>query len=505
MQGRHDVPLGPLYLTAVLEQHGYQVDFRDYQLCEGANNFDVDLFYHFLGNSAGILGVSCFIDTLPLVVLTLEKVKREHPEKTIILGGPGPSSVADELLRHFPFIDIVVRGEGEEAIVDLMRRSKEGGIDRTPGISYRCGLEVRHNPSAPRIRDLGSLPFPAYHHLDWDRYSRARIITARGCPYACTFCDIPGLWHRRCVPRSIDSVITEMELLSGQFGKTVVDICDDIFVLDRDRVLATCQRLKGRGLSWTCFGRVNLIDEEVMRHMAEAGCFNIFYGIESGSDRVLAQIAKGTSVAQAESVMALSCDYFGVTASYIWGFPFEGLDDFYQTIQSMARVVRIEGDVSIALHLLSPSPFSGFNPRYEHYLRFSTDLPTALLLGQPLSDRSAGEQTAVIDLIARYPSIFQAFYFYDLPPMDTKLRIMELSKKASMLLDRARASGILQSSTMDTSENMKGQLLQAASKEELENLTELLGLINSLSHTRADSASAWSLMTGLLAATGFVL
>ena len=499
------MPLGPLYLVAVLEEHGYDVDFRDFQLCDEANHFDAELFYRFLGDSAPVLGVSCFIDTLPLVILTMERVKREHPDKIVILGGPGPSSVADEVLRHFPFIDVVVRGEGEETIIELLRGLKEGGLGDIRGISYRHGGEVRHNPSRRRIKALDSLPLPAYTRLDWQKYSRARIVTARGCPYACDFCDIPGVWQRQCFTRDIGPVVAEMELLKERFGQKVVDICDDIFVLDRDRVSAICQELKGGDLSWTCFGRVNLMEEELMGQMAAAGCFNIFYGIESGSDRVLSQISKKTSVSQAESVVALSADYFGVTASYIWGFPSEGLDDFYQTIQSMARVLRIEGDISIALHLLSPSPFSGFGSAYRHCLRFSEDIPASLLLGKPIREGQGAGKAAIVDLIGRYPSIFQAFYFYDLPHMKTERRIIELSRKVSRLVAKVNAGIELQDSLAERPEDARGQLWQAASKEESAALSELLAIVSSLGNGRAGSDSAWPLLSGLLAATGFVL
>ena len=499
------MPLGPLYLVAALEEHGYEVDFRDFQLCGGADHFDVELFCRFLDNSAPILGVSCFIDMLPLVILAMERVKRQYPDKVVILGGPGPSSVAEEILRRFPFIDVIVRGEGEETIVDLLGRLREGRLDDIFGISYHRDGEIRHNPPRSRIKALDSLPFPAYNHLDWPRYSHARIVTARGCPYACAFCDIPGLWHRQCFKRDIGAVVAEIELLKERFGQSVVDICDDIFVLDRDRVLAACQELKGGGLSWTCFGRANLMDEELMRHMAEAGCFNVFYGVESGSDKVLSQIGKGTSIAQAESVLALSADYFGVTASYIWGFPFEGIDDFYQTVQSMARVVRIEGDTSVALHLLSPSPLSGFHSRYKRYLRFSKDLPTALLLGRPLGEGLAESHTSVVDLITRYPSIFQAFYFYDLPHMETECRIIELSRMVSRLVGKAKDSGELQDFLVESSEQVRGRLRQAASKEESAALSELLTLVSSLGDGKSSSDSAWSLVAGLLAATGCVV
>ncbi len=499
------MPLGLLYLVAMLEKHGYEVDFRDFQLCEGANHFDVELFYRFLDNSARILGVSCFVDMLPLVISAMEKVKKQYPDKVVILGGPGPSPVAEEILRHFPFIDIVVRGEGEETIVDLVRGLREGKVDDICGISYRRDSEIKHNPPRDRIKALDSLPFPAYNHLSWPNYSRARIVTARGCPYACTFCDIPGLWHHQYFTRDIGSVVAEMKLLRERFGQKVVDICDDIFVLDKDRALATCQELKGEGLSWTCFGRVNLMDEGLMRHMAEAGCFNIFYGIESGSEKVLSQITKGIGVTEAESVIALSSDYFGVTTSYIWGFPFERLDDFYQTIQSMARVIRIEGDISITLHLLSPSPLSRFYSYYKHCLRFSPDLPTALLLGRPLRDGSARGQAAIVDLIARYPSIFQAFYFYDLPHMKTKCRIIELSSKVSMLVEKVRTSGELQDSIVESSEHVRKQPWQAALKGESAALSELLTLVSSLDDGMPSSDSAWPLVTGLLASTGFVL
>ena len=186
-----EIPLGLLYLASALEGNEIKVELRDFQLQPRVTPHSVKSLTSFLlDDSAPIIGISCLADTLPLVVSATAGVKNERPEKTIILGGPGPSGVAEELLKNFPWLDIVVHGEGEETIVELLPALRAGTLDKVKGISYRDNGLVVSNPQRSRNRSLDRLAYPAYHLLDWDQYGCASVVTARGCSYRCAFCDV---------------------------------------------------------------------------------------------------------------------------------------------------------------------------------------------------------------------------------------------------------------------------------------------------------------------------
>lgn len=132
------LPLGPLYISSALRKNGYRVDFRDYQFYKAENPFDPDNIVSFLKDSSDIIAISTMCNFLPFIVLALKKIKQQLPHKVIILVGPGPTSVARQLLSAFPFIEIIVLGEGEETIVELMNQlASHKNLDDVAGIAFR--------------------------------------------------------------------------------------------------------------------------------------------------------------------------------------------------------------------------------------------------------------------------------------------------------------------------------------------------------------------------------
>ena len=178
-------PQGPLSVTAVLEQAGYQVEFYDYQLEPVDRPGCPDAFYEFLRRArANVIGISTLSSSLPTVLLAVRRLKDEAPHKTVVLGGPAATDTAEAILAHFP-VDVSVRGEGEETAVQLMRALERGkGLEEVAGLTFRQDGTVVSTSPRPRIRDLDTLPYPAYHRVDFRRYTSALgIVYARGCPY----------------------------------------------------------------------------------------------------------------------------------------------------------------------------------------------------------------------------------------------------------------------------------------------------------------------------------
>jgi radical SAM superfamily enzyme YgiQ (UPF0313 family) len=426
--GKREPPLGPLYVAGALEEAGVEVDFRDYQLASGANCFSGEPLAAFLDGHAPVVAVSCFVDMLPAVIEAMSLLRARQPDMTVILGGPGPSATAARILSLYPWIDGVVRGEGEQTIREWVdrRRGRDAGGQPIAGMTYREGGQVVSGPDRERTRDLGALPRPAYHLADWPFYTHARVITTRGCAYRCSFCDVTALWGNRSVYRDIDSVIDEMLTLRDAHGKTSISIADDTFVQDRRRVLAFCARLIERraDIQWGCFARINLMSPELVERMAEAGCCSVFYGIDSGSPQVLARTHKMVRAEDVVPVIRYSAEPFAyVEASFIWGYPFETYEDFLLTRDLAAEVSRYAPRVNVQLHMLSPLPNS---PIYREHpaplVPPDAEDRRWLLLPPILLEEKA---SSLRELVRSAPDVYPGFYTFPTPSKAQKRDVLE--------------------------------------------------------------------------------
>ena len=190
------VPLGPLYLTRALEDAGFEVDFRDYQCVDSDDPFDQETFLDFLHDPAPVIGLSCMANLLPFTILMMRTLREVYPERTLILGGVGSKAVEDHILRRFPWINIICRGEGERSGPDLLSAIQNGpDLAAVAGVSFRSGDSFVHTPDRPRITELDTIPFPAFEKIDLKRYAGYGMMTSRGCPYPCTFCSVAPVWN----------------------------------------------------------------------------------------------------------------------------------------------------------------------------------------------------------------------------------------------------------------------------------------------------------------------
>ncbi len=333
------LPLGPLYLISALEAQGLEVDFRDYQLLEADELFSPGALCEFLADPAPIIGISCMANLLPFVLYALPFLKASYPDRTIILGGVGPAAIENQVLERVPAVDIVYRGEGERSAPALIKALRQGApLDAIPNISFRSNGRIVHNPSTPRVKDLDSLPRPSYRHLDFRTYVGHNILGSRGCPYPCTFCSITPIWGWKAYSRSSQDILDEMIEMHHTYGVKQFLFQDEYFVSSPERVLDFCRRLKASGLDITykSFARVDLVNEESLRAMADTGCVEIRFGIESGSDEILKRTRKGFQSQLAMEVVSLAKKIFrSVDAFYVWGFPFETMNDFSASLFQM--------------------------------------------------------------------------------------------------------------------------------------------------------------------------
>ncbi|MDM7999408.1 MAG: radical SAM protein [Dehalococcoidia bacterium] len=416
------LPLGPLYITTALEKAGFQVDFRDYQTNQFEEPFKIDNCLSFLEGSARIIGISVMANLLPFAVLLAQAIKERHPEKTVILGGVGPKSVERTLLERFPQIDVVAYGEGEASapiLLDALVRGED--LRRCPGIFYRQNGSVIRTHPQERIRNLDQIPFPAYDRVNIPEYGGIGMITSRGCPFKCTFCSVAPVWDRESYVRTPESIIEEMRFILDSKGKNLFLFQDEFFLASPYRAKEFSRKLLQSGLKvrWKAFGRVDLVDKETMELMADAGCVELRFGIESGSDEILERTRKGFTSEKAIEVVALAARIMPrVDTFFIWGFPFETMEHFYQSVFLMDcfRSMGVRVLPSLLCYLPQTDIYREID---KSRLEFSYEMiPEYMVTGHETCSgygmKIEESYSHIYDLIVRNKDIFPGFFHYDL-------------------------------------------------------------------------------------------
>jgi len=307
-----------------------------------------------------VVGVTATTFTLLDALLTVRLVKEINPEITVVLGGPHPYIYPDETIR-LPGIDFLVIGEGEAVFSALLNNlhDKEA-LKGIRGLVFKEGDSVVNTGLPPLVDDLDSLPFPARDLTPYDKYNSliakggpvTTMITSRGCPYRCLFCDRPHL-GKRFRPRSAKNVVDEMESCA-KMGIPEFLIYDDTFTISKKRVLDICAEIKARGLKigWDVRARVDTVNAEMLSAMKDAGCDRIHYGVEAGSPEVIETLRKGITLEQVRRVFKETKEAgISILAYFMIGSPGE-------TRAQMEESLRLAKELAPDyLHLSITTPF----------------------------------------------------------------------------------------------------------------------------------------------------
>lgn len=338
-------PLGIAWIAAVLREAGYrEVSLIDSIANRYSNEDIIDLLKKAEPDIVGIsFGTQIRFGAFELARL----VKKNFPKVPLVVGGPHPTLTAQDILENIPEIDFIVRGEGEVSFLNLIRTIEAGSdLADVKGISFRGEKgDIIHNPPEPPIQDLDRLPLPARDLLPMEKYeqrttlSRKRatsILSSRGCPYHCVFCSVSEQWGHQIRHRSPQSVVDEIEYLLKKYPFLEgIRFFDDVFTMDKKRVIEICREILKRKLNfvWECEARANTIDEEMVREMKKAGCEFIDLGIESGSDRILKNIKKSITVQQAiEAAKTIKKAGLGLKVFIMHSLPGETYEDIKKTV-----------------------------------------------------------------------------------------------------------------------------------------------------------------------------
>lgn len=314
----------------------------------------------------------CVIETstpsFPVDIRTMRAVK-EKLNIPIIAIGPHTSIHHREVLADHPFIDYVARGEYEATVLELVKCIQENGDPAgVSGITYRTGDDITVNTDRSYIQDLDSLPYPARDLYPWERYHEPNfialpwitMITSRGCPFKCTFCLWPQVMYgHRFRARSPANVVNEMEYCVNRYRPGEIFFDDDTFTIGKKRVLEICSLISGKRLNvvWSCMGRVDTVDEEMLSRMYHAGCRKIKFGVETGSPEIMAAIKKNIDLARVpEAFEAAKRCGLEVHGTFMIGLPGETPETVRETV-SLAK--KLPND-SLQFSIATPFPGTEF-------------------------------------------------------------------------------------------------------------------------------------------------
>jgi len=352
--------IGLPYLAAVLEKNKHEVEVID---CEALEMDHEKLRAKLASLEPNVVGITATTATIQAALVSARVAKEACPTATVVLGGPHATFMDEQILSENSEVDVVVRGEGEQTLielVDVISKSNPKGLDEVAGITFRKNGQIIRTPNRPLIQNLDELPSPAYHYFALEKYRvSGRLIlpvsTTRGCPIQCSFCVSSRMFGKTYRMRSINSVVDEIEELRDRYGADAFTFYDDAFTYDIERAIKICEEIKKRkiGLPWNCQSRVD-VSKEAFIKMREAGCEMVYMGVESGCQQILDAVGKQTSIQQNEKAIKWAKDAgLFVIISLVIGYPGETTDSLEQTFDLIRRLKPDE------VHLCVATPFPG--------------------------------------------------------------------------------------------------------------------------------------------------
>ena len=332
-------PLGLAYLASVARNEGFDVKIID-SLAENLSFNELEK--KIKEYDPDVVGITSTTTSIPDAYKVAEISKRINPNVITVIGGPHVTFVPELTLKESPYIDIVVRGEGEEIFKQLLHNLDKGKkLSNIRGITYRENNRIRSNPPMPLIKDIDNIPIPAFDLLPMEKYQFGKkrfgvIITSRGCPFQCIFCSSSLQFGKKWRAHSVERVIEELKILHDEFKIREIEFLDDTFTLSKKRAQEICKAIiqEGLDISWSASSRVDTFDLDTAVYMKKAGAHTIYFGIESGSEKTLKFIKKGITLTQAiDAVKIAKKAKLRTLGSFIIGFPYEKEEDMRKTIR----------------------------------------------------------------------------------------------------------------------------------------------------------------------------
>jgi radical SAM superfamily enzyme YgiQ (UPF0313 family) len=371
---------GILIIASVLENQGYSVKLYDFELetllyTLGVKKYEYvakesleSLAKIIMDNDPAIIGVTSVTASFIPAKRILEHCKRINPDVLTLFGGPHVSALDVESLQESEAIDVVVRGEGELIVQDLMEKIETRNFDKVRGITFRKDGEIRRNEDGP-LPNLDEIPLPAYHLLppEVDGNVAITMMTSRGCPYRCTYCQ-ESRFMRKVRFRDPRKVCDELELVKNIFPKLpLVNLQDSIFTLSTEHILGIYQEMKKRSIEIfisSVESRVDLINEEKVDLLNKMNVLGVTFGVESASERVRKIMNREMTMHQVLDACRITKEKIPlVTTNWIVGHPGETWESIFQSFDAATHLVKNNLTDTIVKGVFIPLP--GTPPFHE--------------------------------------------------------------------------------------------------------------------------------------------
>jgi anaerobic magnesium-protoporphyrin IX monomethyl ester cyclase len=370
--------LGILYLAAVLRKEGHAVSVIE------ASSLGLtlrELLDEIIACNPEFVGISATTLSILNASKLADEIKKNNGNIKIIVGGPHLTAVPEETMGLFKSFDFGVIGEGEETIRELINSIKGGKeISGIPGIIFHDRGNVIRTVPRMFLDDLDKLPFPAWDLLSdfpdkyhpppfrLKRLPAAYIVTTRGCPNKCIFCD-RSVFGNKCRGHSAEYVLELIEYLYNRFGIREILIEDDTFVTFKSRLIEVCEGIIKRGMkiSWSCLGRADAVTPEILGLMKRAGCWSISYGIETGDPEVMKFIGKNITLDKIKQAVKWTKETGMLSKGFfILGHPTDNHETIKKTI-AFALSIPLD-DISVSM--MTPFPGSKLHDIASQYGEF---------------------------------------------------------------------------------------------------------------------------------------
>jgi len=360
-------PIGIYNVGAVLKENHYHVEILNWH---NINETPQQIQAILAEKKPDIIGFSILHANRWGGIEIARVAKKMNPRVKIVFGGIGATFLWEHFLTHFREIDFAVIGEGEYAFLNLVKhleKQDDDHLETVRGIAFRKNGAAVRTPAPEPIHDLDGLPNPAKY------FSYQHVVATRGCPGQCTFCGSPRFWGPRVRFHSPEYFVEQLELLFKK-GINFFYFSDDTFTLKKDHVIGICKKIieKGLKINWAAISRVNHIDEEILYWMRKAGCTQISYGVESGSERIRnAVLNKNIRTDQIKKAFALTTRYGILARAYfIYGSPGET----WETIEETLDLIREIRPLSIIFYILDIFPGTALYSAFLKNTKASDDI-----------------------------------------------------------------------------------------------------------------------------------
>lgn len=353
-------PLGIAYIAGYLISENIDVRIIDAPAEKMTGD---DVVQRILDLNGKIIGISMLTPSFGVVRDLCKKIKEAIKDSLIVLGGPHCTALPERTLQEIPEADITCIGEGEVTMSEIARNNSQLDFNSINGICYRDGEEILRTEKRQYIKELDTIPPPARHLLPMEKYhltaSRVAdssycptIIVARGCPFSCTYCS--RTFGRTFRAHSVQRIIREIESLISNYHISQVNIEADTLTAKKKFVKELCNALIDSGLNkkikWTCESRVDTVNEEILKLMRKAGCWQISYGVETGSQRLLDMIKKSETLEQIEETFKIT-KKTGITIRgfFMLGLPTETQKESLSTINYAIKLDPLWAQFTITI------------------------------------------------------------------------------------------------------------------------------------------------------------